>query len=58
MIRRYLYNNRFEFQKTRFYMQVAGYYIKDIHLIRNAVDFNADVSIMVLSNGFETRNVP
>jgi len=28
---------------TRFYMQVVGYYLRDILLIRNAVNFKADV---------------
>jgi hypothetical protein len=43
---------------TRFYMQVVGYYTRDILLIRNAVDFKADVNVNEFRNDVESASIP
>jgi hypothetical protein len=43
---------------TRFYMQVVGYYLRDTLLIRNAVDFKADVDVTEFMKEVKSISVP
>jgi hypothetical protein len=43
---------------TRFYMQVVGYYLRDIFLIRDAVDFKTDVDVNEFKNEMESVSIP
>jgi hypothetical protein len=43
---------------TRFYMQVAGYYTRDISLIREAVDVQTDVNIERLLKFVKRFSIP
>jgi hypothetical protein len=43
---------------TRFYMQVVGYYMRDTLLIRNAIDFKADVDVAEFRKKVESISIP
>jgi hypothetical protein len=43
---------------TRFYMQVVGYYLRDILLIRDAVDFKTDIDVNEFKNEVELVSIP
>ncbi len=43
---------------VRFYMQVVGYYTRDVLLIRKAIDYKTDVELDVLNEQVETEPIP